>query len=175
MGLAVASKPDSQDLCFTSQDLSGFLARHLPDQERPGPVVDPDGQVLGTHRGITHYTVGQRRGLGISAPEPLYVLDVLPSADTVVVGPRNRTMALSFGLEDMRWTSVPEPEGELLAEVRVRHGGALMPCTLTRDASGWRVRLEEPASGVAPGQYAVLHHGDLVLGGGTILRGVERA
>ncbi|MEB3236867.1 MAG: tRNA 2-thiouridine(34) synthase MnmA [Candidatus Sericytochromatia bacterium] len=175
LGLYVADKPDSQDLCFTSQDLSGFLARHLPEHERPGPIVDLSGQVLGAHRGTTHYTVGQRRGLGVAAPQPLYVLDVLPEERQVVVGTREQTMVQGFGVEDVRWVSVAEPAAGRRVEVRVRHGGQLIPAELSRGASGWRVGLDAAVPGVAPGQYAVFHDGDLVLGGGTITRDVVRA
>lgn len=175
LGLDVADKPDSQDLCFTSQDLSGFLARHLPEHERPGPIVDLSGQVLGAHRGTTHYTVGQRRGLGVAAPQPLYVLDVLPEERQVVVGTREQTMVRGFGVEDVRWVSVAEPAADRRIEVRVRHGGQLLPAELMRDSSGWRVGLDAAVPGVAPGQYAVFHDGDLVLGGGTITRDVVRA
>lgn len=175
LGLGVAAKPDSQDLCFTSDDLSGFLARHLPEHERPGPIVDLSGQVLGQHRGTTHFTVGQRRGLGVAAATPLYVLDVLPSEGAVVVGPREQTMIRAFGVEDVRWVSIHPPEDDRAVQVRIRHGGSLLAATLERQGSSWRILLEEPVAGVAPGQYAVFHEDDLVLGGGTITRDVLRA
>jgi tRNA-specific 2-thiouridylase len=172
-GLHLAAKPDSQDLCFTSDNLSGFLAKHLPDQERPGPIVDSQGQQLGEHGGTIHYTVGQRKGLGVAAPEPLYVLQVLPQANTLVVGPRHETVVREFSVEDVRWTSIPVPaEPELRAAVKVRHGpnthGALV---VPRGRDGATVVLDEPLTGgVSPGQFAVFHDGDLVLGGGTISR-----
>jgi len=175
LGLDVADKPDSQDLCFTSQDLSGFLARHLPEHERPGPIVDLSGQVLGAHKGTTHYTVGQRKGLGVAAPTPLYVLDVLPAEGRLVVGTREQTLVRGFGVEDVRWVSVTEPAGVVSLSVRIRHGGDLHAATLVLSGSGGRVELEAAIPGVAPGQYAVFHDGDLVLGGGTITRDVLRA
>lgn len=171
-GLHLADKPDSQDLCFTSDDLSGFLAKHLPEQERPGPIVDREGRELGQHKGAIHYTVGQRRGLGVAAPQPLYVLQVLPQANKVVVGSKVETVVKEFEVEDVRWTSIPTPGGELEAKVKVRHGPTVYPATVVpAGAVRARVLLDEPLTGgVSPGQYAVFHDGDLVLGGGTISR-----
>lgn len=169
-GLHLADKPDSQDLCFTSDDLAGFLARHLPEHERPGPIVDREGRELGQHRGAIHYTVGQRRGLGLAAPQPLYVLQVLPQTNTLVVGGRDETLVREFEVEDVRWTSIPVPRAELAAQVKVRHGPAVHPATVVPAGKHRaRVVLDAPlAGGVSPGQYAVFHDGDLVLGGGTI-------
>ncbi len=173
LGLHLADKPDSQDLCFTSDDLAGFLATHLPDQEQPGPIVNSEGQTLGEHRGTIHYTVGQRRGLGLAALEPLFVLQVLPQANTLVVGTRDETVTREFSVDDVRWTSIAGPtDGELRAEVKVRYGPRTHAASIVPDGPrSARVILDEPLiGGVSPGQFAVFHAGDLVLGGGTILR-----
>ena len=171
-GLHLHDKPDSQDLCFTSDDLAGFLAKHLPEQERPGPIVDRPGREQGEHKGAIHYTVGQRRGLSLAAPEPLYVLQVLPRTNTVVVGAKDETLVQEFPVEDIHWTSIPAPDGEFRTTVKVRHGPSLLAATvMPRGAGLAAIVLDEPLTGgVSPGQYAVFHDGDLVLGGGTITR-----
>lgn len=171
-GLHLADKPDSQDLCFTSDDLAGFLAKHLPEQERPGLIVDREGKELGEHKGAIHYTVGQRRGLNVAAPQPLYVLQVLPDTNTLVVGAKDETLVREFEVDDVRWTSIPVPSAELVAKVKVRHGPTVHPATVApQGAHRARVVLDEPLTGgVSPGQYAVFHHNDLVLGGGTITK-----
>lgn len=166
----VADKPDSQDLCFTSDDLSGFLARHLPDQEAEGPIVDQQGRELGTHRGTIHYTVGQRRGLGVAAAEPLYVLDVLPRTNTLVAGPRSETFKSEIEVEDLHWTSGCPPRDSLRAEVKVRHSPSAVLAGIEPIGGGVRVRFDDPQPGIAPGQFAVFYDGDRVLGGGTIRR-----
>ncbi|MBM3267406.1 MAG: tRNA 2-thiouridine(34) synthase MnmA [Candidatus Sericytochromatia bacterium] len=172
-GLHLSEKPDSQDLCFTSDDLAGFLAARLPDRERPGPILDRSGRELGEHRGTIHYTVGQRKGLGIAAPQPLFVLEVLPDANALVVGTRDETTVREFPVDDVRWTSIGVPsEPELRAEVKVRHGPKTVSATVIPvGADRARVVLDHPlAGGASPGQFAVFHAGDVVLGGGTIGR-----
>ncbi len=168
--LYIADKPDSQDLCFTSDDLAGFLARHIPDHEREGPIVDRDGNEVGRHRGTIHYTVGQRRGLGVAAAEPLYVLDIEPQTHTVVVGPRSQTFRPEIVVEDFCWTSIPPPAGAFRAEVKIRHSPHAVPAMIEPEGDRLRVRFDEPQPGIAAGQFAVFHHDDLLLGGGTICR-----
>jgi tRNA-specific 2-thiouridylase len=169
-GFHLADKADSQDLCFTSDNLSGFLAAHLPNQEQKGPITNRQGDVLGTHGGTTHYTVGQRKGLGVAAPQPLYVLDVLPKSNTLVVGPREQSMVSEIHVKDLHWTSVPPKEGEFRADLKVRHSPTTSAASVICREGKALVRFDEPQPGVAPGQFAVFHHGDLVLGGGEITR-----
>ncbi len=168
--LYIADKPDSQDLCFTSDDLPGFLARHLPEREREGPIVARDGTEVGRHRGTIHYTVGQRRGLGIAAAEPLYVLDIDPQTHTVIVGPREQTYRPEIMVEDCCWTSVLPPVTGFRAEVKIRHSPHVLPAAIALEGERLRVRFDEPQPGIAAGQFAVFHQDDVVLGGGTICR-----
>ncbi|HMJ33031.1 MAG TPA: tRNA 2-thiouridine(34) synthase MnmA [Baekduia sp.] len=159
--LSVAEKPDSQDLCFLAgTGRERFLARHGGMGERPGDVVDRSGQVLGRHRGHFHFTVGQRRGLGVHATEPLYVLGTDARANTVTVGPR---AALDVDRVALRGVRLHRDAGAVDG-VRLRYHAAVLPCRLEEDA----VVLSQPFSAPAPGQTAVLLAGDVVVGSATI-------
>jgi tRNA-specific 2-thiouridylase len=169
-GLEVARKPDSQDLCFLAGTRhSAFLARHGELDERPGPIVDAQGAVLGEHRGAHSYTVGQRHGLGIGAAQPLYVLQTDTLANTVTVGPRE---ALSTGSLPVRELTLHR-HGACVDGVRVRSHGRRLRCRLShgldagRHASA-RIELAQPSERTAPGQIACLYAGELVVGYGTI-------
>jgi tRNA-specific 2-thiouridylase len=166
-GLRVAAKPESYDVCFIPDgDTAGWLERRLG--RRTGEVVDTAGTVLGQHDGAYRFTVGQRRGLGVAAPTPRYVLRVEPAANQVVVGERGDLAVRTVELERPSATG-----GDALrpgrAAARLRAHGAEIGCLVVPDGDG-RVRLEldEPVHGIAPGQAGVLYDGDLVLGGGTI-------
>jgi tRNA-specific 2-thiouridylase len=167
LGLRTAAKPESYDVCFIPDgDTQGWLERRLGS--RPGELVDATGRVLGRHRGAYRFTVGQRRGLGIAAPTPRYVLRVEPAAGRVVVGERAELATRTVELERASAT-----DGRGLragrAQVRLRAHGAETGC-LVVPLGGDRVRLEldAPVDAVAPGQAGVLYRGDLVLGGGTV-------
>jgi tRNA-specific 2-thiouridylase len=160
-GLAVAGKPDSQDLCFLAgTGRARFLQRHGGVQERPGDVVDRSGRVLGRHRGHFHFTVGQRRGLGVHAVEPLYVLGTDARANTVTVGPKAALDVDRVALRGVRL----HRDATAVDGVRLRYHAAVLPCRLEDDA----VLLSEPFSAPAPGQTAVLLAGDVVVGSATI-------
>ncbi len=167
LGLRTARKPESFDVCFIPDgDTGGWLERRFGS--RPGEVVDPSGKVLGHHQGAYRFTVGQRRGLGIAAPTPRYVLRIEPAANRVVVGDRDDLAVRTVELEAVSATDGQGPRAGR-AFVRLRAHGAEVGCQVV-PLGGGRVRLElgEPALGVAPGQAGVLYDGDLVLGGGTI-------
>jgi tRNA-uridine 2-sulfurtransferase len=170
-GLAVADKPDSQDLCFMAgTDRDRFLARHGGLRARPGDVVDRDGRVLGRHRGAHAYTVGQRRGLGIGGEErPLYVLQTDPRSNRVVVGRREDLRRTRVGLRGVTL----HRNGERVDRVKLRYRAAPLPGRVAGAAAAGRhrrleVALHEPVHGVAPGQVACLMDGELVLGHGVI-------
>jgi tRNA-specific 2-thiouridylase len=177
LGLAVADKPDSQDLCFVpSGRYADVLARLRPDAVRPGDIVDLRGQVLGRHPGIVHFTVGQRKGLRLASPEPLYVIRLDAAAATVVVGPRSALAATRLRLRDVNWigdASLPAigPEGREVA-VRVRSTRSPMPARLFFTDGVAEVELAEPEDGVSAGQACVIYDDAAsrarVLGGGTI-------
>jgi tRNA-uridine 2-sulfurtransferase len=178
LGLSLAEKPDSQDICFVPQGrYSDVIARLRPDAARPGEIVDLAGDVLGRHDGIVHYTVGQRKGLGLSGPEPLYVVRLEPETARVVVGPRTALATTRIRLSDLNWLG-EGPAGsvrDLPVAVRVRSTRPPRPATLTVGPDGAaEVVLAEPEDGVSPGQACAIYADDgpraRVLGGGTIRR-----
>jgi tRNA-uridine 2-sulfurtransferase len=165
-GLPVADKRESQDLCFVA-GLGGraFLQRHGgPRLRRAGELVDRDGRVLGRHDGQHNFTVGQRRGLRLASPQPLYVLDKNAETGTVTVGPREALQATRVRLEAARLHRGPEA----VDAVRLRYRSAPIPCRVRNDGGQLELELERPATAVAPGQLACLMRGDCVVGEGTI-------
>jgi tRNA-specific 2-thiouridylase len=162
VGLEVAAKPDSQDICFVPDgDYAGLVKRLRPETEAAGEIVDLDGRVLGTHRGVVHFTVGQRRGIEIGGQkEPLYVVRIEPDEARIVVGPRR-----ALAVEAMRvagWNWIGEDQREVSVKVR-----SLAPAVPAVRDGEW-IRFRAPEYGVAPGQAAVLYNGSRLLGGGTI-------
>ena len=167
--LPVASKAESQDLCFLAgTGKAAFLARHAGLADRPGDVVDRDGRVLAAHRGAHHFTVGQRKGLGVAAPEPLYVLATDAGSNRVVAGPR---AALETRAVTLRGARLHRDAGEVDG-VKLRYHARSLPCRVADSGSRGRLELEllEPIDGAAPGQTACLLRGDVVVGWGTIAR-----
>jgi len=167
-GLPVANKPESQEICFVSDgDYREFLGRRLAF--RPGPIVDQQGNRLGTHGGVAGYTVGQRRGLGLAGPEPYYVVRIDPSSSTLVVGTRRATLAPGLLAADCNFISLPALESAVDATVKIRYRAPDVRCRLEPTGSGRVVvRFCEPQAAVTPGQAAVFYQDDEVLGGGTI-------
>jgi tRNA-uridine 2-sulfurtransferase len=171
-GLAVADKPDSQDICFVPQGSYVRLVEQLrPEAGRPGDIVDMAGRVLGHHRGIAHFTVGQRKGLGIAAAEPLHVLRLDPEERRVVVGPRAALAETRLSLGEVNWLGPPaEPGMAVAAKLRSTQlpvGARFYPGGTNGDAA---LVLDTPTGAVAPGQAAVLYDGQRLLGGGWIRR-----
>ena len=168
LGLATAEKAESQEICFIPDgDHHRFVSEHRGVGARPGPIVDVHGRELGQHDGHWRFTVGQRRGLGVALGRPAYVLEVDPIQNRVVVG--DPEGLLTHELRAVSWTGpAPLAEGQP-AWARVRHRGALHPCTVHPEADGAvRLKLLAPARAATRGQAVVLYDGDLVLGGGTI-------
>jgi tRNA-specific 2-thiouridylase len=163
VGLEVAAKPDSQDICFVPDgDYASLVKRLRPETEAPGEIVDLDGRVLGRHRGVVHFTVGQRRGIEIGGQkEPLYVLRIEPGEARIVVGPRRALAVQELRVDGWNWL------GEDQHEVSVKVRSLAPAVAATRDDE--RVRFEGPEYGVAPGQAAVAYDGTRLLGGGTIV------
>jgi tRNA-uridine 2-sulfurtransferase len=168
LGLPVADKPDSQDICFVPQgSYAALVARLRPEAGEPGDIVDREGQVLGHHGGIAHFTVGQRKGLGLAAPEPLYVLRIEPTTRRVVVGPQSALGETRVALAEFNWLGPPrQPGADLRVAARLRSTQTPVAATLRED----QLVLDRPAGAVAPGQAAVLYDGERVLGGGWIRR-----
>ncbi len=172
LGLPVADKPDSQEVCFVpGADHAAFLEEYVPSLVREGEVVDPGGNVLGTHRGTFRFTVGQRRGLGVSTGERRYVVDLDPVANRVVVGAAELLARRGLAADRVSWVAGGPPEGgPFEAEVRIRYRGEGAPAVV-RPLAGDRARVEfsSPQRAVAPGQSAVFYRDDEVLGGGRIV------
>jgi tRNA-specific 2-thiouridylase len=169
-GLEVADKPDSQEICFVpGNDYAAVVERLAPGAVRPGQVVDTAGRVLGRHAGIHHYTIGQRKGLGISAPEPLFVVGIDATAGTVVVGTRPELLRNALRATRVNWIAGAPPERPVRAEVQIRYHHAAAAATVEpigRD--GATVVFDAPQSAVTPGQAVVFYGGDEVVGGGWI-------
>src|SRR5215213_9687032 len=167
-GLAVAYTPESQDICFIPDgDYRSFVRKKVTAE--PGDVVDGAGRTLGRHAGVVDFTVGQRRGIGVSAPTPLYVTEVRPRSGQVVVGRKQDLEVSEVGVRDLNWFLDP---GEA-ASVQVRYNGSPVACTVEEETDGaWVAYLDEPVVGVAPGQSAVFYTGDgeRVVGGGVVAR-----
>jgi len=176
MDLAVASKGDSQEICFVPNgDYAAFLNAYLKDkgitpQATRGEIVTTDGRTLGEHQGIHHFTVGQRKGLGIAAKEPLYVISTDPQTQRVVVGGNDDLLCGRFFARQVNWISIAGVNAPVRAQVKIRNKHAGAPATLhpAADADCVEVVFDEPQRAVTPGQGAVFYGGDLVLGGGWI-------
>ena len=162
VGLQVAAKPDSQDICFVPDgDYASLVKKLRPDTDRPGAIVDLEGQTLGNHRGLVHFTVGQRRGIDIGGQsEPLYVVRIEPEERRVVVGPRRALAVQAIRVENWNWL------GEDQSAVAVKVRSLAPPAGAGRDGD-W-LRFDSAEYGVAPGQAAVVYDGTRVLGGGVI-------
>lgn len=173
-GLPSASEPESNDICFiTEGDYTHYLKKYAGVKPRPGYIVDAAGRRLGKHNGFFNFTIGQRRGTGVYGGGRLYVTEVRPEANEVVLGPLSAAHGSAFALSGLNWLAAPgRKEFAAAAQIRYRHKPAA--CRVTPLAgSRAEVRLAEPQFAVAPGQAAVFYDGDKVLGGGTIERMLE--
>ncbi len=178
-GLAVAAKADSQDICFVpTGGYARVLERLRPDAQRPGEIAALDGAVLGRHDGIARFTVGQRRGLGISAGEPLFVVRIEPDTARVVVGPYEALLRRRLCVGELNWLDDAPPAAKgVRVEVKLRSS---QPPAAARvfpdggDGGAAEVVLDAPQAGIAPGQACVFYRGDRVLGGGWIRRDIPR-
>ncbi len=172
-GLSVADKPDSQDICFVPNgDYAAVIEKLRPGAADPGEIVDMEGNVLGTHRGVIHYTIGQRRGLGIGGlGDPLYVVRLEPETRRVVVGPRAALSTKTVNVTEVNWLGDGAYEGEIPCLVRIRstRPRALRSCAPC-PAAAPRSNCLDPEDGVSPGQACVFYEpeGTRVLGGGWI-------
>jgi tRNA-specific 2-thiouridylase len=170
-GLPVASKAESQDICFLpDRDYRRFLRQYAPKAMAAGPIVHVGGQKLGQHEGLPAYTIGQRRGLGISADEPLYVVTMRAADRTLVVGGREALERDEITVDNVRWVSGDAPRGDetpALA-VRIRYRSEAFPAAVFVNGHRARVKFDVPVRGISPGQAAVFYQGERCLGGGTI-------
>jgi tRNA-specific 2-thiouridylase len=174
LGLKTADKPESQDLCLIEShgSMREFLDKYITPTE--GDIVDLSGKVLGKHAGIHHYTIGQRKGIGIAAPDPLYVVKLDPVTNRVIVGDRESAVSDDCTVARMNWVSIPEPSAPIRAEVQVRYRSPAVPVNvIPLDNHRARLVFDEPQFSITPGQAAVLYDGETVLGGGIIERKAE--
>ena len=169
--LKTADKPESMDLCLVESNgsMRAFLDKYIAPQK--GDIVDQSGQVLGQHDGIHHYTIGQRRGLGIAAAEPLYVIGLDAVKNRVIVGSRDSANQTECCVQRVNWVSMGEPTAPIRAEVQIRYRSSAVPVTVI-PLENCRVKLvfDEPQFSITPGQAAVWYEGDMLLGGGIIER-----
>ena len=166
-GLPVAAKPDSQEICFVPQgDYRELLSRWM--QPAPGEIVDLDGRVLGTHPGVGFFTVGQRRGLGITTSEPRYVVDIDAATRRVVVGPEEALYAGGLRASRVNWIADAPPRTPIDVDVKSRYKSQETPATLYPGDGTVEVRFHEPQRAITPGQAVVFYDGEAVLGGGFI-------
>ncbi len=172
LGLGVADKPDSQEVCFVpGTDHAAFIEEYVPAMVREGDIVDSGGQVIGRHLGAWRYTIGQRRGLGVSAPEPRYVVEVDTPQNRVVIGPGELLARRGLIADRVGWVAGMAPsDGPFEAQIRIRYKGDDVPAVVEpRGGDTARVEFRSPVRAVAPGQSLVVYRGDEVLGGGRIV------
>ena len=169
-GFVNAAKHDSQDICFVPDgDYAGFISRYTGREYPHGDFVDEEGTVLGEHKGIIKYTIGQRKGLGLALPAPLYVVRKDMDGNRVILGPNKDLFSSSMTVSDFNWIAFEEPSEPFHAAVRARYSQKEAPATVTPLGDGKiRVDFDEPVRAITSGQTAVVYDGDLVIGGGTI-------
>jgi len=175
LGLITAAKPDSQEICFVpGGDYRAFLERYRPESKRPGPIIDLEGNVLGQHRGIAFYTIGQRKGLGITHPTPLYVVAIDEETNAVVVGPKEAVEGFSLLAEPVNLIAVERLEGPRRVSCKIRYRVQDAPATIVPGAGGAVItHFDEPQAAITPGQSVVWYDGDVVVGGGIIQRDLK--
>lgn len=168
--LAVAERQDSQDLCFVGQgNYRDFLRERKPAAFKPGPILNQDGELVGEHNGLADYTIGQRKGLRISGPEPYYVIRKDIQTNALVIGFKGSLGKTEFYTNAVNWISGRAPKDPFPARIKIRYQSRPMPglvAPLKKDAA--RVTLDEPANDITPGQAGVFYQGEVCLGGGTI-------
>ncbi len=175
-GLEVATKPDSQEICFIpGGDYQAFLQAYLDEQGEPlpdssGELVASNGEVLGRHAGIHNFTVGQRRGLGLTSASPLYVLAIHPDSHQVTVGGGEELLSSECRVSRLNWISIPDLDGSIRVEAKVRHRHEPQPATLSPGPDGTAVAIfDQPQRAITPGQAAIFYQQDEVVGGGWII------
>ena len=177
-GLGVADKAESQEICFVPDgDYSGFIDRYLEHEERQderpssGDIIGLDGQTIGKHSGIHRYTVGQRKGLGISSEKPLYVVQIERAKKQIIVGDEDGLFTEEMSVRNVNWISFDEPQEPIRAEVRIRYRHEPAEATINPDGKGGaRVVFDVAQRAISPGQATIFYKGDEVLGGGWIMR-----
>lgn len=168
--LPVAAKRESQEICFIpDNDYASFLKDYIPQAAEPGPILDEQGKILGSHRGILSYTIGQRKGLGISAREPLYVIAIEPERNAIIVGGKDRVFSDELTAYRLNWIAIAKPAQPITVKAKIRYRHREAEATLKPlDGSRVHIKFKEPQMAITQGQAVVFYDGDIVLGGGTI-------
>ena len=168
IGLSVAGKPDSQDICFIpGGDYVNFITwrdGNMPE----GNFTDIDGNVLGKHKGIMNYTIGQRKGLGIALNRPMYVVGIDPKSNSVILGPDGTQLRDSLKAHTINLIAFDKITEPFECTAKIRYNAPDVPCTVYPDESGFKVRFKQPQKSVTPGQMVVLYDNNIVIGGGII-------
>ncbi len=170
LGLGVSEKKDSYEICFVPDgDYASFVSRHAPETLGAGIITDQSGRVVGRHDGTHHFTIGQRKGLRLSSPVPLYVVDIEPASRRVTVGPREALERTTLQASDVNWIAGAPPPAAIRADVQIRYRHHEAPAHVIPIGSDQvQVRFDEPQVAITPGQATVFYDGDVVLGGGWI-------
>lgn len=168
-GLITAEKPDSQEICFVyDNDYGRFMQERAPESVVPGPILNPRGEVIGQHQGLPLYTVGQRKGLGLTTTEPVYVIALDVERNALIVGEDKETYSPALLASDLNWIALTGIQEPIRATAKIRRMAPEAPCTVYPTAEGIRIEFDEPQRAVTPGQAVVLYDGQWVLGGATI-------
>ncbi|MGI8424972.1 MAG: tRNA 2-thiouridine(34) synthase MnmA [Chloroflexota bacterium] len=173
LGLPIAEKPESMEICFIPDNkYGGYVTERAPEAAEPGPIVDLSGRYLGQHTGIANYTIGQRKGLGLSTPEPVFVVSIEPERNLVVVGPDKDLRCRMLIAEDLNLVALPSLDGPVHCRARIRYRMSEAPATLEplpdQGEGVVRVTFDEPQRAITPGQSVVFYDDDVVLGGAII-------
>ena len=170
LGLPADEMKESQEICFVTQgDYREFLTEEAPQAQRPGPFLDPEGRTIGEHRGIAFYTPGQRKGLGLATGERLYVQEVHPETNAVVLGRAENLFRNACTVHDLNWLTADEPQTLDHVEIKYRYASpAVAGHVQPQTAGNLLIEFQEPQKALSPGQSLVLYHDDRVLGGGMI-------
>jgi tRNA-specific 2-thiouridylase len=168
--LPVADKPESQQLCFLQGEPQGqFIQKHIPNLAQSGAMLNSAGEQVGTHEGVHHFTIGQRRGLGVATGAPQYVVGIDADQKTVRIGSNEELMQSSMKVEGVNWSGIEPPENEIHGNVRIRYKHEESPAIIRMmDGENCVVRFEQQQRAITPGQAAVFYQGDLLMGGGWI-------
>jgi tRNA-specific 2-thiouridylase len=169
-GLRVHDKAESQEVCFVEEaSYHSFLLERLKESVEPGSILDKDGNILGRHKGIPFYTIGQRRGLGLAKGRPLYVIKIDRARNAIVVGGEDEVRSDTFIVDSINWIAAPETIPFHHAHVKIRYNHPGSEASISPKGEGeWEVRFKSPQKAITPGQAAVFYDGETVLGGGWI-------
>jgi tRNA-uridine 2-sulfurtransferase len=169
--LPVAQKPESQQLCFLQGEPQGsFIQQRIPNIAREGFMIDTQGNVVATHEGVHHFTIGQRRHLGVAAGVPQYVVALDPTNNVVRIGSNEELMTASMKVDRVNWISREAPSEQIRASVRIRYKHEESPASVTPNSTGYVVEFDQSQRAITPGQAAVFYQDDLLLGGGWIVK-----